>query len=524
MENSNEIMKEFRQDYIKQIELTANQLKSIVNNKNVYGKGDRLAQTVYQVLVERLDESIKRMEEKAENKVTEITEATVQVTESKENTTGEVAEKVISKAAGCDEVLEKTAESEENKSEEIANDENTSAEVESNEAADTAKDFIQMAVHNLISYGNMEYINEIFEKYIIEDKKASCPQAEDLMGACSAYAKAVMLSRPEDIVYNYGKLSDITENIMSDITGKPDVLSDEYREIVCDIHEKLEFMDKKAAIDIPQIALWCLNKGMVEQAAHIYAELMPKYLFDNKVIYYNDFSTVKKNDGAYPDTVIDAKKKARSAEGIEYFWLNDMLWKNVSRKLFFNIDSPIDANDSETVAVFKKCILEIKNLQSEAANKVTTDMLSYDLTSLLEMVAQGTYISPVLNTLKKVCNYFFNYEVAGVAGSVQKNYRELGKLLIMNRRFVEAYFGEEGEKFMAYTPAAALMDSQRGDILSDYDPWMVENILRDYDVIRQQAKAMNRQRLAGIHQMSYEELEKCIRCGADRVCGLNVAK
>ncbi len=514
MENGNEIMKGFRQDYIKQIELTVKQLKSIVNNKNVYGKGDKLAQTVYQVLVERLDESIKRAEEKAAENVVE----------NEENASGEVTEQVISEAVGSDEMLEKTAESEENKSVDAVEKTVESEETESTEAADTARDFIQMAVHSLISYGNMECINEIFEKYIIEDKKASCPQVEDLIDACSAYAQAVMLSRPEDIIQSYGKLSDITENIISDFTNEPDTLPDEYRELVCNIHEKLEFMDKKAATDVPQIALWCLNNGMVEQAAHIYAELMPKYLFENKVIYYNDFSTVKKNDGAYPDTVIDARKKARSAESIEYFWLNDMLWKNVSRKLFFNIDSPIDANDSETVAVFKKCILEIKNLQSEAANKVTTDMLSYDLTNLLEMVAQGTYISPVLNTLKKVCNYFFNYEVAGVAGSVQKNYRELGKLLIMNRRFVEAYFGTEGERFMSYTPASALMDSHRGDVQSEYDPWVVENILRDYDVIRQQSKVMNRQQLAGIHQMSYEDLEKCIRCGADRVCGLNIAK
>lgn len=542
----NRFMEEFKKDYEQQIDVTAEQLKSIINKKNVNGKGDKLADAIKIVMSDRLEKSIERNRNSYCDTVTENCAdrcrdsiiqycnknnlkkpnfITINIDESPDyddalSCASEVLDnlssgKIFVDAEGCFDnsllvcttmmrvLMENGIEPElwgtrfdkEAGHDEIINQTQYFA-------LPRAKD----AKEQFLNYGRTESLCEVYEN---TDNAFINKVIESLV----KFEENMQLSRPVCIKQSLKEIGDIIRE--SKQLSDEDRPSDDFMQFVEELGRKFEPVAD--CDDTLKLVEWCLKNNYVHQAVIIFAELMPDYFFEHRIIFYDNFHDKKLNDSSYGDRVIDERKKAKSSSGLKYFWLNDMLRKSMVKKIFLNIDSPVTEKDCESVKKFKNIFSEVKHLQETKKNTVKTEDLSLELTGMLTGIADELYISPVLNTLKKVCNYFFNYEVAGVAGSVQKSYKELGRMLITNRKFCEYFFGKEGEKLVMFTPASMLVSKEQSDVMSDYDAWEVEMILRMYDTVRQQEKIMNHVSDLGIKQMSFKEIKKYINDAADAV-------
>lgn len=542
----NRFMEEFKKDYEQQIDMTAEQLKSIINTKNVNGKGDRLADAIKTVMSTRLEKSIERNRNNYCDTVTEncadrcrdsivqycnknnlkkpnfITinidaspdydDAVSCASEVLDNlSTGQVFVDAeggfdnsllvcttmmrVLKENGIEPELWGTRFDKQSRHEEIINQTQYFAQPREREAEE-----------QFINYGKTEGLCDIFEnsENTFINKVVEC---------LVEFEENMQLSRPVQIKQSVKLIGDIL--CESKKLSNEDRPSDDFMQFIDELGRKFEPVAD--CDDTLKLVEWCLKNNYVHQAVVIFAELMPEYFFEHRIIFYDNFHDKKLNDLSYGDKVIEERRKSKSSSDLKYFWLNDMLWKSMMKKIFLNIDSPVTEKDCESVKRFKNIFSEVRHLQETKKNTVKTEDLSLELTGVLNDIAEELYISPVLNTLKKVCNYFFNYEVAGVAGSVQKSYKELSRMLITNRKFCEHFFGKEGERLVMFTPASMLVSKEQTDVMTDYDVWEVEGILRMYDTVRQQERIMNRVEDSGIKQMSLKEIKKYVSDAADAI-------
>lgn len=413
-----QFMEAFHKDYSEQIALTASQLKNIVNEKNVNGKGEKLAQAVQVILEKRLDKAIER------NK--NMLPKSVEVIESVAEEIPMIETKVVGEAflkyGVMDELWEQYGESEDS----------------------LVTEFLE----------SLEYYTDVMELCMVDE--IECARTR----VCEKATKVAMNKNIADLPF-----IDFAEKVKEDFLECKDVL---------------------------ELAKWCVEHNKLRQAAELLVAKLPEYFFAKKYLYYENYHETKQNDGSYADAVIDARKQARSKDSLYYFWLNEMLWKNASKKLYLNVDKAVLPQDGNNARRFKLLFREVRDLQETKKNKVQVEELSKDLQEMFEMIAEKGYISPVLNTTKKVCNYFFNYEATGTPGSVQKNYRDLSLILLSNRNFCEQYFGEESVQIANFTPASIALNKDQPDVKTCLLMERLEKILRAYENIKEQVELMGK--------------------------------
>lgn len=502
-------LQNFREDYQVHIVTTVNQLKVIVNTKNVQGKGDKLAETFQEVMETRMNKSIEKSLEGVvtENPIADAAQyqadieafctqnglkipvfvkislplndieadvATIlgQISEGRVylDTESDLEQALVVYVMLIHALKERESQVQYWGTKNGQPVDLTAYMVPEEEPEAPVKNITD----EFVKYGRVE---ELAEAYADLDS----PYVQGLIGAMESFEEAMQLNRPMQI-----------QNAVEALVEKlKEEEPKEYYQLAEPLRQK--FAALLEGVDTLRLIRWCADNGYVYQAMMIYEQQMPEYFFDNQIIYYDAYCEHRRGDGAYADTVLEAKKRDKATGSIKYYWLNELLWNSVTKKLFLNIDSPVSENDSDKVKCFKENFAEIKKLQATMKNAVRSENLSSQLKGMLAMIAENTYISPVLNTEHKMCNYFFNYEIAGVAGSVQKNYKELSKMLLTNRRFCEDFFGGEENRIVAYTPASFLMGKNQSDVLSKYPAWSVEDVLRSYEFLRQQAKQKTNQ-------------------------------
>jgi hypothetical protein len=508
-------MEEFKRDYGQQIDLTAEQLKQIVNSKNVNGKGEKLADAVRTILENRLDKTIEKNRKEYSSQghvlspeILKAIECYAQPDNCLEDEPEEALELTADMPAEPEvaEKVETVSEPEVSAEPEAVSEPEVSVEVETVPEPEVPVEVETVLEPEAVAEPVREVGTEFLRYGVTAELEQEYTNTENpyvckLLSALTAYEEAMELMNPSAIQ----KAVSTVKDTVTEINAAEEKFSDKaFGEFVAKLEAEFKLGDIN---DIPELTKWCLSHHKVGQAAVVYARLMPDYLFDNKVLYYENFHENKLGDGSYGDKVIDAGKQAKSQEGLKYFWLNEMLWKSAPKKLFLNVDKAIGQQDGTNTRRFKEVFHEIKELQETKKNHVAVEDVSEELRKLMELVSQKHCISPVLNTTKKVCNYFFNYETAGAAGSVQKTYRELSCMLLTNREFCEEYFGEESERLVTFTPASFLMNKEEKDVHSSFDAWKVEKILRMYDTIKGQAECIGRTSTGTAKRMTLRELE-----------------
>lgn len=479
-------MEEFRKDYGAQIELTTEQLKNIVNEKNVNGKGEKLSEAVKIILEKRLAKTIEKNRSVYGSKSHIISPELLTLLQNyqEKGELPEPAKDVIDAEPveeAADSITEAVVDSVEEPAIEKEEKEETTAPVQA---------FTEFLKHGEVSelvatYGNSEntYVGQLV---------AAIERYAEVMEFCNVgeiYAAITGVKAAADAV----TLAEDVEEGFADFASK--------------VAESYLIEDDS----VKALVKWCIKQGKIRQAAEVYAELMPEYFFDTKVIYFENYHENKKNDGSYGDTVVDARKQAKSKKSLKCFWLNEMLWKNISKKLFLNVDKAILDQDGPNARRFKMIFREIKELQETRKNKVQVGHLSKDVADMFERIANGGYISPVLNTTQKVCNYFFNYEVTGTPGSVQKSYRDLSLILLSNKGFCEEYFGEESVQIVTFTPASILMNKEQSDVKSKLSITQLEKTLRIYEKVREQVGLMGEKTDASVKRMGRNELKELLQ-------------
>lgn len=504
-------MEEFRKDYSRQIALTAEQLKNIMNGKDVAGKGEQLSEAVKITLEKRLSKTIEKNRDVYGSKSHLISPEILTLLKTYQES-GELPKpdpEVIEAVSGESETPDSAAGEpmeEEPATEEApaieeepviedapAIEEETAIEEPAIEEAPVIEETPREIGTEYLKYGDL---SELTERYGDSENT----YVRELLSALANYEEIIEMCRVE-------KIRDAVFTVKNAAKACAAEGADE---AFARFAAKVEKMFTIEEDSVPALVKWCVMQGKVRQAAEVYAELMPEYFFDEKIIYYEDFRESRKNDGSYSDRVIDARKQEKSKRNLKYFWLNEMLWKNLSKKLFLNVDKPILEQDGVNARKFKMIFREIKELQETKKNRVQVENLPEDVREMFEIIARGGYISPVLNTAKKVCNYFFNYEATGTAGSVQKSYHELSLILLSNKEFTEEYFGEESVQIVIFTPASVLMNKEQTDVKSSLSVTKLEKALRTYQRVKEQASLAGQAAGSREKSMSRGELRELL--------------
>lgn len=143
-------------------------------------------------------------------------------------------------------------------------------------------DFIS-GLNEFTGYGRAEKLNEFIEKSKEIGAITISEQANNVLLMINKVADHIQLCRSSTIGNAIGELVNTIQNYeKTDIVHEPvfDYLIEDIKNNYKDIYEKKDRT-------IPNIIKWCLDKKLIQQAATFYAELLPKYLVDESILYFD---------------------------------------------------------------------------------------------------------------------------------------------------------------------------------------------------------------------------------------------
>lgn len=142
-------------------------------------------------------------------------------------------------------------------------------------------DFIS-GLNEFTSYGRAEKLNEFIEKSRNIGAIRISEQADKVLLKINKVADHIQLCRSSTIAMAIGELV----NAIKDYDNKDMVHEPVFDYLIEDIKNNYKDIYEKKDRTIPNIIKWCLDKNLIQQAATFYAELLPKYLVDEKILYF----------------------------------------------------------------------------------------------------------------------------------------------------------------------------------------------------------------------------------------------
>ena len=145
------------------------------------------------------------------------------------------------------------------------------------------------AANSFTSFGNAEELTAFFA----ESHNSDIKKVIDVM---SRFSNEVALCRTSSLNNLISELNEILTSIQAmDTDDESEIL---FKSISGVIREKLG-ASAGEQIDCLDVIVWCLDNRMIQQAATIYVEKIPEYLFDTRVLSYN---SVNVNTDSFPKT------------------------------------------------------------------------------------------------------------------------------------------------------------------------------------------------------------------------------
>lgn len=143
-------------------------------------------------------------------------------------------------------------------------------------------DFIS-GLNEFTSYGRAEKLNEFIKKSRKIGTITISEQADNVLTAINSVADHIQLCRSATINDAIGRLVEAIENYQNTDTFQDPV----FDYLIEDIKNNYIGIYNEKNRTIPNIIKWCLEKNLIQQAATFYAELLPKYLVDEKILFFS---------------------------------------------------------------------------------------------------------------------------------------------------------------------------------------------------------------------------------------------
>lgn len=131
-------------------------------------------------------------------------------------------------------------------------------------------------VDEFTSFGSSSTLNKFFKN---NTKESDIHKLVEEMQKFEESIKLCKTNKLQEILNNIDVLMNNIEN--NDYASDKEVL---FKQLIPVVRDK--FMIKKnKKVSVIQLIKWCINNKLIQQAITIYVEQIPKYIFDNKIIY-----------------------------------------------------------------------------------------------------------------------------------------------------------------------------------------------------------------------------------------------
>lgn len=202
-------------------------------------------------------------------------------------------------------------------------------------------------VSEFVGTGNARQLIKLQEKL---EGGAMSDNVKDFVGSLQSFSAAIALCRVDDIEKSIEEITDNIKNLEDDTTQ--DIFVQMFKTLIPTVKEKL-YIDK-ASHSILDLAQWCLENNMLQQAVTIYNERILFYYYEN----YDKFREILENGKAYHISKKDAKD----------------LWEDFNKSIKKTLDLEKEAN-SEVKKVYNKYSKEVEE-NSENLNCIIKDIKS----------------------------------------------------------------------------------------------------------------------------------------------------
>lgn len=316
-------------------------------------------------------------------------------------------------------------------------------------------------VDEFTSFGSTSTLNKFFsdngEESDIHSLVKEMRKFEESIKLCKT-------NKLQGILNDMDKLMDKVEN--NNYYSDKEVL---FKQLIPVIKDRFMIKNNKET-SVIQIIRWCNNNELIQQAITIYVEQIPKYLFDNKIIYTTESNLNKIKTRDYEDVYC------------KWFYSNLMgLYKQNSNANKFKIMlSKITANDIENIeeeSVKEEFKLGYKNLKCIFEVLKLTDINNTKSLKLFFARKNNLKLFDIVEFVKKQC--------------VCKNFGDIFETIKKEQKLCEFLLSKEddikkiNENYLIYLKMKTIENifSYKGKFSYDKS-YNIQAVMRDYLLIK----------------------------------------